>query len=512
MIGGNMEPYIQSVNGFVWGVPCLLLTLGVGLYLSARTSFAQIRMLPGALRTFFCKLKPAKSSGISSFQALCTALAATVGTGNVAGVAGAIAIGGPGAIFWMWISAFLGMIVKCSEATLAVRFRETSADGEQVGGPMQMIRNGLGKRWRPLAVLYALMGVFAAFGVGNATQINAVISGAGSILRTLEAEASYGVELLIAFILAGVVAMVMLGGMKRIGNFASVLVPFSAVAYLLFCAGVIVLRADRVLPALRTIVVSAFLPSAMTGGFIGSAFLALRTGVSRGVFTNEAGMGTAAMAHACADVSHPCEQGRMGIVEVFLDTMVICTMTALVILCSGVSIPYGLDEGAALTIRAFSAIYGDWVHIPITIFLASFAFATMIGWGLYGVRCAQYLFGQRALMPFVALQFVVTLLAARMQTSVIWLLAETVNGLMAIPNLLAIIRLSPIFLHLIQEYTGGKLAAPGGTYESFNQCKSLRTFSYAEVSSAGSGCRTAGNQDSPSEYRTAGHPDPHRIL
>ena len=505
MIGGNMEQCIRSANNIVWGIPCLLLTLGVGLYLSLRTSFAQVRMLPGALRDFFRKLKQDKTNGTSSFQALCTALAATVGTGNVAGVAGAIAIGGPGAIFWMWISAILGMIVKCSEATLAVHFRHRNASGEFVGGPMQMICNGLSKRWLPFAGVYAFMGVFAAFGVGNATQINAVVAGAGNILHTYGYEITHSSSLMIALVLASVVTVVMTGGARRIGKFAAVLVPFSAVAYILLCAGVLVVRADRVPAALYSIVVSAFRPASMTGGIIGSAFLALRTGVSRGVFTNEAGMGTAAMAHATAEVSHPCQQGNMGIVEVFLDTIVICTMTALVILCSGISIPYGLDEGAALTNRAFAAVYGEWVHIPVTCFLASFAFATMIGWGLYGIRCAQYLFGEGALIPFVLLQFAVTLTAAQLQTSVVWLLAELVNGLMAVPNLIVIIRLSPTFLRILNDYNGGRAAAMGGTYESFHQCKPLRAFSNAEVPPAGSGRRAAGDQNPPSEYRPAGH-------
>lgn len=506
MIGGNMDTFLESINRFVWGIPCLLLTLGVGVYLTFRSSFAQIRMLPAALTGFVRKLKPDKASGTSSFEALCTALAATVGTGNVAGVAGAIAIGGPGAVFWMWISALLGMIIKCAEATLAVRFREKSKDGELVGGPMQMIRNGLHSKWFPLAAAYAFMGVFAAFGVGNATQINAVISGVGSIMGNCGLEMTRTHVFVLSLVLAFVVYLVLTGGAKRIGRFSAVLVPVSAVLYLLLCAGVLILCADQVPNALRTIVISAFRPSAVTGGMVGSAFLALRTGVSRGVFTNEAGMGTAAMAHAAASVDHPCEQGKMGIVEVFLDTIVICTMTALVILCSGVPISYGLDEGALLTSRSFAVVYGPWVHIPITCFLASFAFATMVGWGLYGVRCAQFLFGDRALKPFLLLQFFVTIFGAQLQTGTVWLIAEIVNGLMSIPNLLVLIRLSPVFLSLIQDFeTDGMQSVRGGTYESFNQCKPLRTFTHAEIPPSGCCGRAAGDQDPSSEYRPAGH-------
>ena len=499
-----MESIVESVNHFVWGIPCLFLTLGVGLYLTVRTSFTQIRLLPQAITSFFQKLKPDKSGGTSSFEALCTALAATVGTGNVAGVAGAIAIGGPGAVFWMWISALLGMIIKCAEATLAVCFREKHANGEYVGGPMLMIRNGLGKHWLPLAGTYAFMGVFAAFGVGNATQINAVMSGIDTMLHISGTEMPSLGGVIISTILAGLVSIILLGGAKRIGKFASMLVPFSAVGYMLFCAGVLIVCANRIPSVLCSVITSAFNPSAMTGGAIGSAFLALRTGVSRGVFTNEAGMGTASMAHASANVRHPCEQGVMGIVEVFLDTIIICTMTALGILCSGISIPYGFDEGAVLTARAFGKVYGQWVHIPITFFLASFAFATMIGWGLYGIRCAQYLFGERILPLFVVLQFVVTVLGAQLQTSIVWLLAEIVNGLMAIPNLLALIRLSPRFLLLLKDYdTVSNGAVRGGTYESFNPCKSLRTFTHAQISSLSCGCGAAGNQDPPSEHRPA---------
>ena len=471
-----MSEVLEFVNGIVWGVPALVLILGVGLYLSIRTGFVQITLFPKAVREFFARLGGGKTAdgSVTSFQALCTALAATVGTGNLVGVAGAMAIGGPGAIFWMWICALLGMATKFAEATLAVHFRVKQGQ-ELVGGPMYMIREGMGKHWLWLGGVYSFFGVIAAFGVGNATQINAVVTGINSALTAFGTEETMTGNLLMGIFLAVVICLMLLGGARRIGLVAERLVPFVSVAYLLLGLGVLIARAHALPNALQVIVHSAFSPRAVTGGVVGSILITLRVGVSRGVFTNEAGMGTASIAHASAQVEHPVQQGLMGIMEVFLDTIVICTMTALVILVSGVPIPYGIDAGATLTADAFSAVYGDWVRIFIAAALCCFAFATVLGWGLYGARCAQFLFGTDVWKKFVLLQSVAVILGAVLNTGTVWILSETVNGLMAIPNLIALAVLSPVLSRLTREYKNSlaKKKANGGTYESFDQCKPL---------------------------------------
>lgn len=449
-----MTKILEMVNRFVWGAPALVLILGVGLYLSFRTGWAQITLFPKAIRSFFSRLRGDDSSqdGVSSYQALCTALAATVGTGNLAGVAGAIAIGGPGSVFWMWICALLGMVTKYAEAALAVRYRVKNANGELVGGPMYMIRDGMGTRWKWLAAVYSFFGVVAAFGVGNTTQINTVISGLNSVQVFFGGHQTKTGNLLMGLILAVLIAVMLSGGAKRIGAIAERLVPFAAVAYILLGIGVLVIRAPFIPQAFGAILQGACSARAVTGGVLGSAFQALRVGASRGVFTNEAGMGTASIAHASADVDHPAEQGLMGIVEVFLDTIVICTMTALVILCSGVPVPYGTDVGMDLTTNAFSRIYGDWICIPIALFLCCFAIATVLGWGLYGARCAQYLFGDNVWRSFVILQMITVVAGAVLETGTVWMLSETVNGLMAIPNLVALACLSPELSELTKSF------------------------------------------------------------
>ncbi len=446
---------LEKVNAFVWGAPALVLILGAGLYFSIGTGFAQLRLLPRALRLFLAKLtQPESKGGVSPFQALCTALAATVGTGNLAGVAGAITIGGPGAVFWMWICGILGMVTKLAEATLAVRFRARNPNGDLVGGPMYMIRQGMGKKWQFLGCLYCFFGVAASLGVGNATQINTVVSSVGNALENFGADwGSFG-RLAVGCLLAVITFLLLLGGARRIGAVAERLVPVASVGYLLLCVWVLGRNASAVVPALKSILTGAFAPRAVTGGAVGSFFLALRTGVSRGVFTNESGMGTAAIAHAAAEVEHPVEQGLMGCVEVFLDTIVICTMTALVILCSGVPIPYGRDGGILLTTQAFSAVLGEWVSIPIALFLCCFAFATVLGWGLYGARCAEYLFGPGAWLPFAVMQGVTAVFSAVMQTHTVWLVSEILNGMMSIPNLIALLALSPVLFGLVKEYRG----------------------------------------------------------
>lgn len=478
-----MTKVLESVHGFVWGMPTLVLVIGVGLYLSWKTGFAQIRLLPRALGDFFRKLRKGtvEEGAVSPFQALCTALAATVGTGNLVGVAGAICIGGPGAVFWMWVCALVGMATKFAETTMAVRWR-IRENGEYVGGPMYMISRGMGEKWKPLACLYSFFGIVAAFGVGNATQINAVITGINGVLARFGGIQTRQGNLIMGIILAVLVGTMLLGGARRIGQAAEKLVPFASVGYILLCAGVLLVRFDAVPAAFSMIFRGAFSPEAVTGGMVGSMLRALRVGCSRGVFSNEAGMGTASIAHASAQVSHPAEQGLMGILEVFLDTMVMCTLTALAILVSGTAIPYGVDAGGELTLGAFTAVYGNWASLFIAAALCCFAFATVLGWGLYGVRCAQFLFGPGSGRYFALLQTLTVVLSAVLETGTVWLLAETVNGLMAIPNLIALACLSKDFGRLVMEYERKSGSGPVEvTYADFNQRKPLRTLAYAEI-------------------------------
>lgn len=470
-----MLDVLKVVSDAVWGIPALVLILGVGIILTLRTGFPQVTLFPKALASFVGQFGGRrKNSGVSQYQALCTALAATVGTGNVAGVAGAIALGGPGAIFWMWICAFFGMVTKFAEATLAIRYRMKDRAGEYFGGPMYYIQS-LGKKWRWLACLYCFFGIMAAFGVGNATQINAVVTGIHSTVDALCGCASKQLDIVVTILLSVVIVSMLLGGARRIGTIAERLVPFAAAAYLLLGFGVLILRWQALPACFHMIFRGAFSPKAVTGGIVGSIFTSLRVGASRGVFTNEAGMGTAAIAHAAADVEHPVQQGMMGIMEVFWDTIVICTMTALVILVSGIPIPYGMDVGAALTAEAFSSVYGTWATVALSLALCCFALATVLGWGLYGMRCAQYLFGVKYWKVFVFLQGFIVLVGGLLQTGTVWLLSEIVNGVMAIPNLIALIALTPELVRLTSRYKQQQWqkVATGGTYENIHQCKSL---------------------------------------
>ena len=378
----------QAVNNFIWGVPAMVCIIGVGLLLSVRTGFIQIRKFPYAIKTTIGRMfrkRDASDGAMTPFQAVCTALAATVGTGNIAGVAGAIAIGGPGAVFWMWCSALLGMCTKFSEVTLAVHFRERNANGELVGGPMYYIKNGLAKHWRWLAAIYALFGVLTVFGTGNATQVNTIITAIDAALNqyaVVSDKAMATVNLVIGIVVAMLVALVLLGGVKRIGSVSEKLVPFMALTYVVLALGVVLLNLPRLPEVFTSIVAGAFNPAAFTGGAVGSLFLSMQKGVSRGIFSNEAGLGTGSIAHACADTKKPVKQGVFGIFEVFADTIVICTLTALVILCSGTSVNYGQAAGAELTISGFTLTYGGWASLFTAVALCCFAFSTIIGWGL----------------------------------------------------------------------------------------------------------------------------------
>ena len=387
----------------------------------------------------------AKDGSMSPFQAVCTALAGTVGTGNIAGVAGAIALGGPGAIFWMWCSAFLGMCTKFSEVTLAIHFREKNANGEYVGGPMYYIKNGLSKKWHFLAVLYALFGVLTVFGTGNATQVNTIVSSIHSALHNLhiiDGTVDERANLIFGIFIAAFVAMVLLGGIQRIGQVSEKLVPFMATLYVILAIGVVILHINRVPAVFAMIFKSAFTPQAATGGIIGSMFLSMKKGVSRGIFSNEAGLGTGSIAHACADTNNAVHQGMFGIFEVFMDTIVICTLTGLVILLGAPNIVYGQAAGAELTISGFTATYGGWISIFTAVAMCCFAFSTIIGWGLYGSRCIEFLGGEKLVRPFLVAYSFVSIIGATINLGLLWDIADTFNGLMAIPNLIALLILS----------------------------------------------------------------------
>ena len=455
----TIESINNAVNNFIWGVPAMICIIGVGLYLSLRTGFIQIRKFPYALKTTLGRIfkkKEASDGSMTPFQAVCTALA---GTGNIAGVAGAIAIGGPGAVFWMWISAILGMCTKFTEVTLAVHFRERNKKGDYVGGPMYYIKNGLSKKWQILAILYSAFGVLTVFGTGNATQVNTITTAIDTALinfNIIPESASKTLNLVLGIVIMLLVGMVLLGGIKRIGSVSEKLVPFMALLYIVLAIGVVVLNFERVPAVFHDIVYGAFNPAAVTGGVIGSFFLSLKKGVSRGIFSNEAGLGTGSIAHACADTSKPVKQGMFGIFEVFADTIVICTLTALVILVSGVPVNYGAAAGAELTISGFTSTYGNWVSVFTAVAMCCFAFSTIIGWGLYGARCIDFLFSEKVVKPFMIAYSLVAIIGATFDLGLLWSIAETFNGLMAIPNLIGIFLLSGTAIALTKEYFAKK--------------------------------------------------------
>ena len=454
----TIESINNVVNNFIWGVPAMICIIGVGLVLSFRTRFLQIRKFPYAMKVTIGRMfrkKQAADGAMTPFQAVCTALAATVGTGNIAGVAGAIAIGGPGDVFLMWISALLGMCTKFSEVTLAVHFREKNDKGEFVGGPMYYIKNGLKKHWHWLAYLFAAFGVITVFGTGNATQVNTITTAIDSALFNygiISKDSVSNINLVIGIVLAVLLALILLGGIKRIGQVTEKLVPFMALFYVVLALGVVILNINHVPAVFKEIVEGAFSPASVTGGVVGSFFMSMKKGVSRGIFSNEAGLGTGSIAHACADTRKPVKQGFFGIFEVFVDTIVICTLTALVILCSEVPITYGQAAGAELTISGFTATYGNWVSLFTAVAMCCFAFSTIIGWGLYGARCIEFLFGTKVNKPFMFVYSLVAIVGATLDLGLLWSIAETFNGLMAIPNLIAVFLLSGVVVKLVREH------------------------------------------------------------
>ena len=454
----------EALNQIIWGIPMMLLIVGVGLYLSLRLRFLQFRhfghILKNTLGTAF-RRSSGHAGAVSPFKAMCTALAASIGTGNIAGVAGAIALGGPGAIFWMWVSAIFGMCTKYAEVTLSIAYRQRNEAGDWVGGPMYYIKNGLARPWHWLGSLFALFGALAAFGIGNMTQINTI---AGTVTDTLQllsgnAISADALEILpwAISILCGVVAaVVLLGGIQRLADVCGLLVPAMAVLYITASLGVIITNLPAVPEAFAAIFTGAFAPTSVAGGLAG---IGIRTvivkGIGRGIFSNEAGLGSAPIAHAAADVDQPAKQGLFGVFEVFIGTMVVCTMTALVILLGvGVTdIQYGTDIGATLAIYGFQAVYGQGLPgVLVSVCLSLFALSTVLTWALYGTRCIEFLFGYRASKVYQVIFCLVACISGGISLELAWSVADTLNGLMAIPNLIAVALLSPVVLRLTREY------------------------------------------------------------
>ncbi len=437
-----MSEAITTINGWAWGPVMLVLLLGTGLYLSIGLRFLTLRNIPRAFALLFRGTEGHGKGDISPFSALMTSLSATIGTGNIAGVATALVLGGPGALFWMWITALVGMATKYAEAVCAVRFREQDAAGNYSGGPMYYIRNGLHKRWHWLAWAFAIFGTLAGFGIANTVQSNSV----SQVLQD-----SFAVPPLVTgLVLMVLVAAVILGGVKRIAHVASWLVPFMALSYILMGLIVVITHISAVPAAVAVIVESAFTGSAATGGFAGATvWAAIRFGVARGVFSNEAGLGSAPIAHAAARTDQPVQQGMIAMLGTFIDTLVVCTMTGLVIVIMDV-LPSGVS-GASLTSMAFAGGMPGGQYV-VSLGLCLFAFTTMIGWSFYGERCAVFLFGIRASLPFRLLWVAAIPVGTMIELELVWLIADTLNAFMAIPNLIALLLLGPLVFRISREY------------------------------------------------------------
>ena len=456
---------LDKIDSFVWGVPLIVLILAVGIYLSIRLGFLQIRHLPKALKFMFQNEEEGHGE-VSSFGALCTALSATIGTGNIVGVATAIGVlaGGPGALFWMWLAALFGMATKYAEGFLAVKYRTIDKEGHVLGGPFYYIENGMGPKWKWLAKLFAFFGACVGlFGIGTFTQVNGIASAVQGFFDPNKENTisifgnEYSIAIVItAIVLALCVGLVVIGGIQRISKVSQVIVPFMAVTYILAALVLIFANLNKLPGAFVEIFEGAFGMRAMAGGALSAILVAMQKGVARGIFSNEAGLGTGSIAHACADTRKPVKQGFFGIFEVFVDTIVICTLTALVILCSGVPVGYGEAAGAELTISGFTSVYGGWVSIFTAVAMCCFAFSTIIGWGLYGTRCIEFLFGTWANKPFMILYALVAIVGATMNLGLMWNIAETFNGLMVIPNLIAVFLLSGVVVKLVKEYFEGE--------------------------------------------------------
>ncbi len=445
-----IQQLVGQINGIVWGVPMLVMILGIGIYLNIGLKFMPLFNIGRAFKLLWGGRKSEQddSGEIPPFQALMTALSATVGTGNIAGVATAVFIGGPGALFWMWMTALLGMATKYAEAVLAVKFREKDANGSFVGGPMYYIKNGMGQKWAWLGTLFAVFGTFACFGIGNGVQIN-------SIAQVMETTFAFP-PLLVGIVVMLLSGAVLLGGIKRIGAFAGALVPIMGVAYVACGVLILLMNVDQIAGAFTLVIEHAFTPTSAQGGFAGATvWMAIRFGVARGVFSNEAGLGSAPIAHATAQTNDPVRQGLIAMLGTFIDTILICTITGLVIIISGQWT--GGESGAALTSAAFGQVLPGFGSYLVAVSLAIFAFTTIVGWSVYGERCASYLFGTKAVMPFRVIFVLVLPIGATMELNFVWLLSDTLNAMMAIPNLIALGVLSPVVYAATKSYFAKEL-------------------------------------------------------
>ncbi|HFI2438967.1 TPA: alanine/glycine:cation symporter family protein [Streptococcus suis] len=439
-----MLELFKAINNLVWGPPLLLLLVGTGVYLTLRLGVFQIGKLPTAFRLIFSSDQSGQGD-VSSFAALCTALAATVGTGNIVGVATAITTGGPGALFWMWVAAFFGMATKYAEGFLAIKYRTKDANGQAAGGPMHYITLGMGQKWKPLAIFFAISGVLVALlGIGTFSQVNSI---------TASLEMSFGLApQLISILTAILIAFFIFGGIEKISDVSTKVVPFMAILYILASITVLAVHWDQLLPTLALVFKSAFTPAAAMGGFVGATVKeAIQRGIARGVFSNESGLGSAPIAAAAAKSDNPVEQGLISMTGTFIDTLIICSLTGLSILVTDQWTTEGL-AGAPLTQAAFATVFGNTGSIALTISLVLFAFTTILGWSYYGERCIEFLFGTKSILPYRLLFVAMVALGGFLKLDLIWTIADIVNGLMALPNLIALLALSPVIIKETRQY------------------------------------------------------------
>ena len=452
----------SAINGIVWGIPMLVLLLGAGLFLTLRTGGVQFRRFGYAMKNTIGKVfqKADKQDGaVSPFQAVTTALAATVGTGNIAGITWAVTLGGAGSIFWLWVSALIGMCTKYAEVVLAVKYRERNEQGDWVGGPMYYITNGLGQNWKWLAVIFSAFGALAAFGIGNAVQVGNITGSISTAVTTFNPAftATDTLNLIVGIIIAVIVAFTLLGGIQRLGSITEKLVPFMSIIYIVASVIVLVCHAQALPGVFALIFKGAFNPTAAVGGISGFTLkLCIEWGVKRGVFSNEAGLGSAPMAHAATSETNPVKQGLYGIFEVFIDTIVICTMSGLTLLVSGIDLHYGTKGTTALNAQALGTVFGDEIGaLIIAVGISLFALSTVLSWGLYGTRCCEYIFGTKFNKVYQMIFVIVCVIGATMDLGLAWDIADTLNGLMAIPNLIALLGLSGVVVQLTKEYFAG---------------------------------------------------------
>lgn len=467
----TIHEIVKYLNDLAWGPWMLILLVGTGVYLSTRMGFLQFRKFGYAMKNTIGKVFQKQTAGkgeVTPFQAVSTALAATVGTGNIAGVTGAIAVGGPGAVFWMWLSALFGMVTKYSEVVLAVKYRERNAKGDWVGGPMYYIKNGLGRKWNPLAAAFALLGALAAFGIGNMTQVNTIATSINTAIDAFGGNtAATSIQLLgqtvpvssivVGLLVSVIVALTLFGGIKRIGSVAEKMVPVMAAIYILCSACVVLTNLDSLGKILGMILQGAFSAEAALGGAFGITIMTtIQKGVGRGVFSNEAGLGSAPIAHAASSETDPVKQGLYGIFEVFMDTIVICTLTALTVLCgveSGVGITWGQSAGTELIAKAFATVFGDKIGaLIVAVGIGLFALSTILSWSLYGTRCFEFLTKGKGIHLYQLVFVVLVVVGATLELELVWNIADTLNGFMAIPNLIALLGLSGVVIKLTKNY------------------------------------------------------------